>query len=273
MNAQQSQACHLYCNEHKTQKEIAAIVGVTEKTIYNWIQQFSWYKMREEATNTIAQIASSLCQQLIAFQQSIMTRAELPGIPTLQDINLQGRLINMLDKLRRYQGKGQANNALTGFMHFVAGSDENLVGLLFDKYAEYTEKKNTGNRSPKTDETHSESTSSALSGSVPEPVKTGNTPEINSQMRNPVPIITEEEFRDKKHMLARFDGILPDSRVIFRNGYVNAMWLEYNMLQHFLPVDERNFIADAEDVIKHIDHKATQAKIRQYLNGQMDVAA
>ena len=38
------QARHLYMTGAKTQKEIAEIVGVTERTIYNWIHQFAWGK-------------------------------------------------------------------------------------------------------------------------------------------------------------------------------------------------------------------------------------
>ena len=58
--------------------------------------------MTTQLTGSIEAIMQNICSQLISFQQQIAEREENKGIPTAQEINMQCKLINCIDKLRRY---------------------------------------------------------------------------------------------------------------------------------------------------------------------------
>ena len=58
--------------------------------------------MTPQLTGSIEAIMQNICSQLISFQQQIAEREENKGIPTAQEINMQCKLINCIDKLRRY---------------------------------------------------------------------------------------------------------------------------------------------------------------------------
>ena len=278
MNTQQQLARHLYFNEHKTQKEIAAAVGVTEKTIYNWIQQFSWYQQREEEQSMTSLAANNICQQLLAFQQAIATRLENPGVPSIQEINVQCKLINCLDKLRRHSARqAKATYAITDFLHFVAKDDENLGEAIYDKYTLYTAKNISRKPVIANDKTPSDAVQEALSAtSLPEtqPVKTGNEPETEweSPYIEGAPF-SEQDFNDYKHLLGNFGKLYNGSQIKFRGRYVVTQWLEYNLYQYCLPAGQRKFINDAKQILRYIDHKTTQEKIRLYLEQQKNRAA
>ena len=58
--------------------------------------------MTAQLTGSIEAIMQNICSQLISFQQQIADREENKSIPTAQEINMQCKLINCIDKLRRY---------------------------------------------------------------------------------------------------------------------------------------------------------------------------
>ena len=137
MTQLQAKARQYYYEGRKSQKEIALELGVSEKTIYNWIIQFSWHKLREAAIVAPTAIADNLCSQIIEFQNSIAARGPGQRFPTPQEINLQCKLINCLDKLKKYPNKGQALQTITSFIHFVDEEDDILAEVIWSKYNEY----------------------------------------------------------------------------------------------------------------------------------------
>ena len=271
MNTLQQQARHLYFNEHRTQKEIAITVGVTEKTIYNWVQQFGWHQQREEEQSMTTLAANSICMQLIAFQQAIATRTDNRGVPNAVEINLQCKLINCLDKLRRHSSRqAKATYAITDFLHFVNRDDQQLGDTMFNKYSLYTQK----NSSRKTANVQNDSalnialdTSPATNEQEMQPVKTGNKPV------NEPPPISEQDYKDYKHILGNFGKLADNGQIKFRGRYVNAKWLEYNLFQYTMLPAQRRFINDFNTIIKEIDHKQTQDNIKAYLTQLQRAAA
>ncbi len=53
----------------------------------------------------IETIICNLCLQLIAVQQQILSRTENNGIPSVEELNAQSRLINSMDKMRKMRDK------------------------------------------------------------------------------------------------------------------------------------------------------------------------
>ena len=187
---------------------------------------------QQEAPDLLAVVTRNICNQLIAFQEAIATRAENPGVPTRQEIALQCKLINCLDKLRRLQGRTTKAKKENGENKAVTpGADMDSV-----------------NKSIPSHLAHS-SHSTAFKE------------------------VSEQDFTDYKHILGTFGKLPETSKVRFRGRYVNARWLEYNLLQYCLPATSRQFIADAQTVLSTINHKDTQNKITEYLEAAVRVAA
>lgn len=77
--------------------------------------------------------------------------------------------------------------------------------------------------------------------------------------------ITEQDFKEYKHLLSTFKQLRDTDTIRFRGRYVNCKWLQYNLLQYCLPVADRTFIGDARRVIAEVNYAATQEMAKQYL--------
>lgn len=302
MTPQQAQAYHLYFDGGKTQKEIAIEIGVTEKTMYNWVRHFSWHKMREATLAVPALIADNICKQVIAFQQSIAARPEGEQFPSPQEINMQCKLINCLDKMKKYPSKGQTIQAVNNFLHFIGDTDGELSRSLSDKFEQYMQQKATDGHQPwnigygpdpfvyappvenSSEEInidvaatpHSNKPSFRdgttgsgrhISGSFPPPEKTGNKPETEK------PAITQQDYNDYRHLIGNTGKTTGKGTVKFRGRFVNALWLQYNLYQYTLPVTERHFINDARTVIEKIDPASLREKISCFELEKQGIAA
>ncbi len=113
------QARHLYMTGAKTQKEIAEIVGVTERTIYNWIHQFAWEKLKQASYAAPAIISGNLCSQLVEMQNEIAAREPGKRFPTLQDAEVTRKLVTCIEKLKKYPSLPQNMQMLQTFRDFV----------------------------------------------------------------------------------------------------------------------------------------------------------
>src|ERR1043165_9342890 len=96
------QARHMYFAQAKTQKEIAHLLDVSEKTIYNWIKRHSWDQLRQAARQAPALITENLCSQIVELQNSIARRE--PGLryPTKDESIIMQRLITMLERMKKF---------------------------------------------------------------------------------------------------------------------------------------------------------------------------
>ncbi len=124
------QARHLYMNGAKTQKEIAQIVGVTERTLYNWIKQFAWEKLKQAAYASPAIISGNLCNQLVEMQNEIAAREPGKRFPTIQEAEITRKLITCIEKLKKYPSLPQNTQMLETFRDFVRPRNEDFARSL-----------------------------------------------------------------------------------------------------------------------------------------------
>ncbi len=103
MNRNLNLAHRLYSTEGKTQKEIAGIVGVSERTIYTWIHQHGW----ERSPYTPAVIEASIYRQVAELQNAIDAREPGNRFPTMQEAEVIRKLICSAEKLRKATGAVQ----------------------------------------------------------------------------------------------------------------------------------------------------------------------
>lgn len=76
----QDQARGLYVRSSYNQKEIAAIVKVTPKTLSKWVKDGSWDEQRDSLQITRPQLLQESYAQLKAINNKIQT--EFAGVPT-----------------------------------------------------------------------------------------------------------------------------------------------------------------------------------------------
>ncbi|GGB82934.1 hypothetical protein GCM10007424_23700 [Flavobacterium suaedae] len=78
---QKEYAKTLFVNNNFTQKEIAKRVGVTEKTLSNWIKKESWQTLKKSMLTTKESQLSALYDQLENINNEILTRPIQRDIP------------------------------------------------------------------------------------------------------------------------------------------------------------------------------------------------
>jgi len=252
MTVQQEQAYMQYLNGNATQQQIAANTGVSEKTIYNWTRQFNWHKERQEQHSRYRTISDNLAIQLIACQRAI---AEKQANPSLQEMSMQTRLINSMLKLDTKLNKTIQADVMTAFLEYVSNTNAELGDALLDLYLAYaqtTEKKKTDRKQPvKT--SNQPVTTGNETVTIPQPAKPESAP------------ITEQDYKDYKHLLHTFGNITDKHTTRFRGRFVNSRWLQYNLLQYCLPPAERRFIGDARKVLTETDALLIQQQIAPYV--------
>lgn len=125
MNPQHQQARNLYFQTDMTHADIAAIIGVSDQTIYRWIKQNNWKQMKEAAMRAPLAIVEMLYKQLYALNNNICTRDE--PVPTLQESEINRKLINSIDKLKKQASLSENIQVLMGFTGFLNKMDNDLA--------------------------------------------------------------------------------------------------------------------------------------------------
>ena len=121
------QAQFLYMAQGMTQKEIAETVGVSERTVYAWIHQYAWDKLRLASFQAPATIADNLCSQLVELQNSIAARQPGNRFPTPQEAEVSRKLVTSLEKMKKYPGLAQNMQVLETFRNYVRPLDKDLA--------------------------------------------------------------------------------------------------------------------------------------------------
>ncbi len=106
-----------------TQKEIAAAIGVSDRTIWTWIHQYSWDKLRLAAYQAPAIISDNLCSQIVELQNAIAARPVGSRYATMQEAEIMRKLIVMLEKMKKTPSLSQNMQMLETFRNYVRPID------------------------------------------------------------------------------------------------------------------------------------------------------
>ena len=191
--------------------------------------------MTIQLTTTIETIIENICGQLIAFQQAIATKADEPGIPTLPEINMQCRLINCIDKLRRYHAR------------LVKAAIEE--GKQEDQMPELSPIHTIMNNAHIADR---------------EELEQDTENDIEYGMPGQYTPFSPRDFIDNRHLMGTFGKVTDTCMVKFKGRFVNTKWLEYNLFQYTRPMPDRRFIRETQFVASEIDYKDLQEQIVLY---------
>lgn len=124
----------LYVNERITYKEIAARVGVTEKTISKWASEDGWEKLRKSLLTTRQAQLVHWYNQLDSINEAISKR---DGIPTNAEADTMSKTTSNIQKLEFETSIGEYIEVGRKVLTFIQGinlADAKLLKNYFDAF-------------------------------------------------------------------------------------------------------------------------------------------
>lgn len=108
-------AHRLYMTGHFTQNEMAQMVGISRRTLFNWIKQGKWQRIHQNAIVAPTIIAENFISSLIELQTVISERAVGYRYPTPKEMNTLFKLLTCITRLSTFPTKAIQQLALNHF--------------------------------------------------------------------------------------------------------------------------------------------------------------
>ncbi len=228
-------------------------------------------KPLDSVLGSLAVMALNICNQVIAFQNAIAARDEGQRYPTEKETGLLCKLINCLDKLKRIAAPHKTQQAVNGFIRFLATEDKDLAKLVAAKYKAYLAQNASGESEAFQTESNTPETPAQPVANAPElqtndalfrmPVpETDGAPQVPPAEQPP---ITEAEFEQHKLLLTNLN-VSAAQKTQFRGGSHGVNWLQYNLFQYCLPPAERKFHTNEFSYHKTINHARQRRKMASF---------
>ncbi|MFJ1412489.1 transcriptional regulator [Capnocytophaga canimorsus] len=116
----QEHAKLLYVHKNITsQTELAQKVGVTIKTIAQWINEGNWDKYKRNLVLTRNEQMALLLEELEELNSVIQNKEEGKRYADYKESNIRRNLIKDIKELETKASVSEAINALTGFLNFM----------------------------------------------------------------------------------------------------------------------------------------------------------
>ncbi|MFJ1323633.1 transcriptional regulator [Capnocytophaga canis] len=110
----------LYVRENITsQTELAQKVGVTVKTIAQWINDGNWERYKRNLVLTRNEQMALLLEELEELNSVIQNKEEGKRYADYRESNIRRNLIKDIKELETKASVSEAINALTGFLNFM----------------------------------------------------------------------------------------------------------------------------------------------------------
>jgi len=130
-------AKELYIRGNNTQKDIALKVGVTEKTMSNWVNDGKWDGMRKTLLSTKQEQLNMLYEMLDLLNKEGVKSLQDNDPNTMPDADRIIKLTNSIKKLENSTGIGEMIDALTALISFVQKEDfeaSKLINIWSDRF-------------------------------------------------------------------------------------------------------------------------------------------
>jgi transposase-like protein len=119
LNEQKKQALELYINQNHTQQQIANALGICVRTVYNWIKQHAWDRLRLATHQAPALIADNFSSQLVELQNNIASREPGKRYPTSQEMEIMRKLTTCIANTKKTVSLPQVTQMMCMFRAFV----------------------------------------------------------------------------------------------------------------------------------------------------------
>ncbi len=140
MTDKKTQARDLYMNGSCTQRQIAEQLSVSERTVYTWIKDNAWDRLRQAALAAPLLIADNLCSQLVEMQNAISARESGQRFPTPQEAEVTRKLITGIEKMKKFPSLAQNMQMFQTFKQFIRpNADDKFYRKLNRYFEDYVE--------------------------------------------------------------------------------------------------------------------------------------
>jgi len=118
---EKTKAYELYCNTNLTQKEIAAVVGVSATQMSGWAKKGNWEMYRTANQVTVEQLIYETYQQLAAINKDV--KDNFKGIPTSAHAQAKSTLTGDIEKLRKRHNLSAYHSVLRECLEWLTRVD------------------------------------------------------------------------------------------------------------------------------------------------------
>lgn len=129
-NPTQRLAQTLFFQTDKTQKEIASMVGVSEKTIYLWMKQGDWKRLRSASRLMPSMIVENFLSQVQELNDEIRTRDQGKRYPTIQEAETFRKMVVTIGRIQKGHTQGEYMEMMQKFLTFLLPLNHELVKTL-----------------------------------------------------------------------------------------------------------------------------------------------
>src|SRR3569623_1365815 len=106
LNDQQQQARELFIQTDLNQSQIAAEVGVSQKTISLWISSGRWSTLKDMSRTTPAMMIDSMYAELIELNECIHSREPGKRFATREEADIRRKLLLAIRSIQQQQSAG-----------------------------------------------------------------------------------------------------------------------------------------------------------------------
>lgn len=127
----------MYMAGDATQRSIAKTLQVSERTVYTWIKNNGWDRLRQAARTAPAVIAENIFSQIVELQNDIASREEGKRYPTMQEAELTRKLVLSVDRMKNAPALSQSMQVLRLFRSFANSYGDTGFRLLLNQVIEH----------------------------------------------------------------------------------------------------------------------------------------
>ncbi len=123
-NEKRIQARNLYLQSDLTQAQIAEIIGVSQKTVSQYVNENKWQLLKERAQRIPALFVEQMLGELEDMNQVIASRPKGERHPTLREAEIRRKIMYSMATVKEQQSVGVHIQAIINFLGHVA--EENI---------------------------------------------------------------------------------------------------------------------------------------------------
>jgi DNA-binding XRE family transcriptional regulator len=136
-NEKQQQARNLYFRTNLKKTEIAEILDVDRRTIYQWSVDGNWERLKM-SSNSMPIVLAEKCYYLVGhFTDHLLSRGSIDGAMARSDAETLYKLVLSIGKLRKGSTVNENMEAFTYFLESIKKKDPALAEQVLPHFEEY----------------------------------------------------------------------------------------------------------------------------------------
>jgi predicted DNA-binding protein YlxM (UPF0122 family) len=136
----QTQAYNLFFQTNLSQVQIAKLLDVDRKTIYNWISEGNWRKQKKLATHLPSMIAEQLYYMLANLNHEILSRGHQPW-PMTHEAEQIRKLTVAIKHTKNRQTINESMESFTLFAEMISAREPELAARINPYIQEYIQQR------------------------------------------------------------------------------------------------------------------------------------